>query len=316
MDLDLRHLRTLEAIVDEGTFGRAASRLSYTQSTVSQQIAALERSVGGAVFDRPGGPRAVRLTALGELVLSRGRRLLSDADGLGEAIERFRAGEGRIDIGTFQSVSAVILPTLVNRLLEDHPGCEVRLSEEEPEDPRIGDLDLLFYDGPVDDDVESVKLLDDPYVVVARPGTFHTGTIRFADLDDRDMVAWPATCDQPRLEELLTGPRIVFRSANNETLLAMVRSGLGFAVLPELAVIGAGLDDRLRVHRLDPAPSREIHLHWPSNRSLSPLALHAIDLAQEIATEIAAQTPGRTISAGSASPSSPSGRRARSGRPG
>lgn len=283
MDVDLRHLRTLDAIVEEGTFGRAAARLGYTQSSVSQQVAALERSVGGPVFDRPGGPRAVRLTALGELILDRGRRLLDDAHGLGTAIERFRAGAGRVDIGTFQSVSAVILPALVRRLLEDHPGCEVRLSEEETEDPRIGDLDLLFYDGPVDDDVESVKLLDDPYVLVARPGMFAKDRVRVADLEGHDMVAWPAICDQPRLEEVLRGPRIVFRSANNETLLAMVRAGLGIAILPELAVRGAGIDDRLRLHRLVPAPSREIQLHWPRSRSLSPLAVRAIELAQEIA---------------------------------
>ena len=181
MDLELRHLRTLDAIAEEGSFGRAARRLSYTQSTVSQQIATLERSIGGPVFDRPGGPRAVRLTALGELVLERGRQLLRDADGLGEAIERLRAGDGRIDIGTFQSVSTVILPALVSRLREEHPDCEVRLFESEPEDPRIGDLDMLFYDGLVDDDVDSVKLLDDDYVLVARPGDFPDGTVRLED---------------------------------------------------------------------------------------------------------------------------------------
>ena len=65
--LDLRHLVTLDAVAAEGTFGRAADRLGYTQSAVSQQIAALEKSVGGAVFDRPGGPKAVRLTPLGEV---------------------------------------------------------------------------------------------------------------------------------------------------------------------------------------------------------------------------------------------------------
>ena len=284
MDDDLRQLRTLRAIVEEGTFGRAATRLGYTQSTVSQQIAALERSLRGPVFDRPGGPRAVRLTPLGELVLERGRRLLGDAEALGAAVERFHAGEGRIDIGTFQSVSAVILPALVSRLLDEHPGCEVRLSEEEPEDPRIGELDLLFYDGPVADEVESVKLLDDPYVVVARPGAFDSDVIGVDELGGHDMVAWPATCDQPRLEEVLGGPRIVFRSANNETLLAMVRSGLGFAVLPELAV--TGVDDRLRVHRLEPTPWREIHLHRPRHRGPSPLALRAIELARDIAAEI------------------------------
>ncbi len=286
MHVELRHLRALDAIAEEGTFGRAADRLGYTQSTVSQQIAALERTVGGSLFDRPGGPRAVRLTPLGELVLQRGRLLLSDSDELAHAVERFRAGSGRVDIGTLQSVSAVILPALVSRLRAEHPDCEVRLSEEEPEDPRIGELDLLFYDAQVDDDVESIKLLDDPYVLVARPGDFPDDPVPLRDLDDRAMVAWPATCDQPRMEEELrrngARPRIVFRSASNETLLSMVRSGLGIAVLPQLATISAAGDDRLRVHALDPSPSREIYLHWPSRRTLSPLALRAIELAQEL----------------------------------
>ena len=290
MDLELRHLRTLEVIAEEGTFGRAAGRLGYTQSTVSQQIATLERAIGAPVFDRPGGPRAVRLTALGELVLQRGRLVLRGADELGAAVDRFQAGEGRIDIGTFQSVSTVILPSLVSRLYAEHPDCEVRLFEEEPEDPRIGDLDMLFYDGVIDDDVESVKLLDDPYVLVARTGDFAEDPVRLADLDGRDMVAWPATCDQPRMEQAMgrsgAHPRIVFRSASNEALLSMVRFGLGFAILPKLAVTGAFMDDHLRVHALDLPLSREMYLHRPSNRSLSPLAVRAIELAREIAATL------------------------------
>ena len=64
-DLHLRHLLALDAVASEGTFARAAERLGYTQSAVSQQIAALERTVGEKVFDRPGGPRAVELTPFG-----------------------------------------------------------------------------------------------------------------------------------------------------------------------------------------------------------------------------------------------------------
>jgi DNA-binding transcriptional LysR family regulator len=291
-DLELRHLTTMVAIAEEGTFGRAAARLGYTQPSVSQQVAALERALGGAVFDRPGGPRPVRITPLGALVLAKGRELLTKADELADAIDRFNAGDGRIDIGTFQSVSNVILPAVVRRLRDEHPGCDIRLSEEEPEQPRIGELDLLFYDGRVEDDTEHVTLLDDPYLLVARPGDFPDGPVRVRQLDGGAMVAWPSTCDQPVLEQALTRggarPRIVFRSAGNETLLSMVRAGMGFAVLPWLALDGADAwsDERLRVHELRPAPARDIVLHWPARRTHSPLAARAIEIAVEVAGEL------------------------------
>lgn len=56
-DLELRHLAALRAVAEEGSFGRAATKLGYTQSAISQQIGSLERIIGDPVFDRPGGPR-------------------------------------------------------------------------------------------------------------------------------------------------------------------------------------------------------------------------------------------------------------------
>jgi DNA-binding transcriptional LysR family regulator len=293
-DVELRHLTALAAIAEEGSFGRAATLLGYTQSTVSQQIAALERAVGGAVFDRPGGPRRVRLTPLGSVVLDHGRELLAKAEALAHAVDRFKAGGGRIDIGTFQSVSNVILPSVVSRLRDEYPDCDIRLSEEEPEHPRIGDLDLLFYDGRVDGDVEHRKLLDDPYLLVAGAGTFPEGPVPLELLDGAPMVAWPLTCDQPAMEQAVArggaSPQVVFRSAVNDTLLSMVRAGLGSAVLPWLAIRGADVpsDDRLRVHELRPLlPVREIYLHWRAGRTHSPLAARAIEIAVEVAAELA-----------------------------
>ncbi len=294
-DVELRHLATLAAIAEEGTFGRAAARLGYTQSSVSQQIAALERALGGAVFDRPGGPKPVRVTPLGEVVLTHGRDLLRRAEALTDAVDRFRAGEGRIDIGTFQSVTNLILPAVVRRLLDEHPGCDIRLSEVEPEDPQLGDLDLLFHDGRIADDVESVKLLDEPYLLVAGTGAFPDGPVRVRLLDDAPMVAWPPTYHQTWLEGTLakTGarPRIVFRTTGHETILSMVRAGIGSAVLPWLALHAsdAWSDDRLSIHQLRPSPAREMYLHWPAGRTQSPLAVRAIEIAVEAANELANQ---------------------------
>lgn len=292
-DVELRHLTTLAAIADEGSFGRAAARLGYTQSTVSQQIAALEKTVGGAVFDRPGGPKPVRITPLGAVVLAHGRDLLARAQAMAAAVERFKAGDGRVDIGTFQSVSNVILPQVVRRLRDEQPGCDIRLFEEETDLPQVTELDLMFFDGRVDGDVEHLKLLDDPYLLVARRGTFPDGPVPLARLDGAPMVAHPPICDQARVEQALAGrgirPRIVFRTAGNETVLSMVRAGMGSAILPDLTVRSAevGSDDSLCTHELRPGlPAREIFLLWQAGRTHSPLAARTIEIAVEVAGKI------------------------------
>ncbi|HWD79659.1 MAG TPA: LysR family transcriptional regulator, partial [Kribbella sp.] len=272
---ELRHLATLAAVADEGSFGRAASRLGYTQSSVSQQIAVLEKVAGGALFDRPGGPKPVRITPLGEVVLRHGRELLRRADEMHDGIERFRAGDSRIDIGTFQTVSNTLLPRVIGGLREAHPGCDIRLFEEETDSPDLTHLDLMFFDGRGGDGIGNVKLLDDPYFLVARPGDFEPGPVRLGELDGLPLVAHPAICHQAVIEDFLRArdirPQFVFRTEGNEALLAMVRSGLGAALLPRLAVLRH--DESLALHELAPGlPSREICLLWQPGRTHSPLA--------------------------------------------
>src|SRR5690349_15399406 len=191
---ELRQLATLVAVADEGSFGRAASRLGYTQSSVSQQIAVLEKTARGPLFDRPGGPKPVRITPLGAVLLQHGRELLRRADEMRDGIERFRAGDSRIDIGTFQTVSNTILPQVIGELRDAHPGCDIRLFEEETDDPDLTGLDLMFFDGRTKH--EGLKLLDDPYFLAARPGDFEPGPVPLTELDGLPLVAHPAICHQ------------------------------------------------------------------------------------------------------------------------
>ena len=119
LGLDLRHLVALKTIADEGSFGKAAERLGYTQSAVSQQIAALERIVGLRLIERPGGPRPVSLTEAGRILLRhadaiQARLLAAKAD-----MSALEAGDaGRLRVGTFQSVGTKIIPTLLRRFGE------------------------------------------------------------------------------------------------------------------------------------------------------------------------------------------------------
>ena len=293
-DAELRHLAALAAVADEGSFGRAAARLGYSQSTISQQIAALEKAVGGPVFDRPGGPKPVRVTPLGALVLAHGRDLLAKAAAMAAALDRFKAGDGRVDIGTFQSVSNVILPAVVRRLRDEHPGCDIRLFEQETDQPQVSDLDLMFFDGRAGGDVHHLKLLDDPYLLVARPGAFPGGPVPLARLDGAPMVAHPPICDQARVEHELARravrPHIVFRTVGNEAVLSMVRAGMGTALLPRLAIPGhdTRADQTISIHQLQPPlPPREIFLLWENGRTHSPLAARAIEIAVNETAKIA-----------------------------
>src|SRR5207344_2939259 len=99
LGLDLRHLVALTAIAGEGSFGRAAARLGYTQSAISQQIASLERIVGLRLIERPGGPRPISLTEAGRILLRHAeaieaRLMAAKADML--ALEAGDAGELRV----------------------------------------------------------------------------------------------------------------------------------------------------------------------------------------------------------------------------
>src|SRR4051812_33818827 len=153
--LELRHLAALKAVADEGTFGRAAVRLGYTQSAISQQIATLEQIVGQRLVDRPGGPRRVSLTEAG-------RMLVGHAEGIGARIQAAQADLAALDagdagplrIGTYQSVGAKILPTLLASYKAAWPKVDISLVESSNDNELIelverGELDLSFVMLPV-----------------------------------------------------------------------------------------------------------------------------------------------------------------------
>ena len=294
-ELELRHLIALDAVARTGTFGRAAAELGYTQSAVSQQIAGLERLVDGKVFDRPGGPKPVELTPLGQRLLDGGRDLLGRVDALDTDLERFRHGRvGRLTVGTFQSMSATVLPRVVARLRTEEPDVEISVVESDLDDElddglERGELDLSFVVGDRGPAVDSIHLLDDPFVVVARPGQFPDGPVAVEALADEPLIGQHAnSCqllNEAALRERGLDPTYVFRSNDNGTVTAMVRSGLGVAVLPLLCVEPD--DPRIALHPVDPPmPDREVNLAWRAGRTLAPVAERFIELAVEAGRDL------------------------------
>src|SRR6266496_3922185 len=196
LGIELRHFLALEAVAREGSFGKAAVALGYTQSAVSQQIAALERIVGQRLVERPGGPKPVSLTEAGRLLLRHAESIAARVAAAQADLTALGDGEaGTLRVGVFQSVGQRILPELMQRFIASWPKVEVTLTESADDRELLalverGELDVTFSDLPlVEGPFDSVELLRDPYVLVVPADSELAGreappTVReIADLD-------------------------------------------------------------------------------------------------------------------------------------
>ena len=290
-DVEIRQLRALLAVAEEGSFGKAAERLGFTQSAISQQIAGLERAVGEKVFDRPGGPKRVELTPTGALLLDYATNLLAQLHVAEDSLRSLRAGEvGRLVVGSFQSVSVNVLPAVVGRMRSERPGLTVRCVEEDENDVLVArlladELDLTFLIGAPDDDaVESVTILVDPFVLVS-PASLAAPIIDPRRLGGVAMIGQsPCACQlsiDRALRELGVEPDYVFRTNDNAAVQAMVRAGMGCAILPDLAVDRT--DPGVVVSTMDPPiPPRELVLARRKGRTLAPAAERFVELALSV----------------------------------
>ncbi len=299
LGLDLRHLVALKTIADEGSFGRAAERLGYTQSAVSQQIAALERIVGLKLVERPGGPRPVSLTEAGTVLLRhadaiQARLLAAKAD-----MKALEAGDaGRLRVGTFQSVGTRIIPTLLRSFSESHPQVEVLLRESLHEQELLdmverGELDLTFWALPVElDTYEAVELLTDPYVLVVPAGSPLAALKRTPTLKEiamQPLIGFNHCASTAEMEANLASagrqPNVVFRSDNNGTVQGLVGAGVGVSVAPRLTVDEE--DPSIEVIDLQGrVPPRVIVLLWHRDRHRSPAAEAFVESAISVCRDL------------------------------
>ena len=260
LGVEVRHFAALDAVAREGSFGRAAERLGYTQSAVSQQIATLEKIVGETLVERPGGPRAVSLTDAGELLLRHAEAIVARIDAARADISALRAGEtGALRVGTYQSIGARVLPGVMRRFLADWPEIELGLSEPST-DPELygliesGELDLAFCSPPLPDGpFEALSLMSDPYVLLV-PADSELASRTSASLDDLgdNVLIGSNTCASGVVIETALAERgydveYAFRSDDNGTIQGLVAAGFGVALTPLLAVSPG--DERVKTLR-------------------------------------------------------------------
>src|SRR5512142_1133771 len=126
--LELRHLVSLQAVAATGSFHGAADELEYTQSAVSQHIAALESIVGARLVERSRGRRTVTLTEAGVLLVRHADAIVARLRAAQADLSAYADGVGGVlRIGTYPSVGARILPAVVRRFSATWPGVQLRL---------------------------------------------------------------------------------------------------------------------------------------------------------------------------------------------
>jgi len=273
--LDVRRLRVLREVALRGSFSAAAEALTYSQSAVSQQIAALEREAGTRLVERNG--RGIRLTDAGRALVRRADAILVElaaADAELQAIAGLRGG--RVRVSTFASAATALLPAAVTAFRAAHPAVQVELSLVEATEEAIGGLrtgraDLVLVARPAGepptDQVEAHRLLEDPMQAVL-PGGHRLARRRTLRLDDLAGEPWvlgggPGCSDRATILRACHAagfePRVTvdFPTDDYNATQGMVAAGAGVTLLPRLAL--AVPRDDLAVRPLAGAgPSREV----------------------------------------------------------
>jgi molybdate transport repressor ModE-like protein len=295
LGVELRHFAALQAVASEGSFGRAAERLGYTQSAISQQIQTLERIVGEKLVERPGGPRPVSLTEAGHLLLRHADSIVARLQAAQADLHALRSGEaGVLRVGTFQSVGARLLPELMRRFRDQWPQIEVTL-EERDSDAELatmvekGELDVAFVLPPFGDaPLETIELLRDPYVlVVAKSSPFARVTTppTLAQIAQEPLIGFRACRSMDPFESALRAAgcevKFTFRTDDNGTVQGLIAAGIGSAVMPRLTVDAS--DPRIAVIELgNRVPPRMISIARHRDRYHSPAARAFVETALEI----------------------------------
>ena len=271
----LQQLRFLAAIAEHRHFGRAAEACAVTQSTLSAGIQELEERLGVTLVER--NRRHVMLSSLGEAVVARARRLLSDAEAL---VEVARGGReplsGPLRLGVIPTIGPYLIPPLMPILGREFPKLQLYLREEQTaallEKLASGQLDLALLALPYAvGDMDVTELGEDP-LLVALPRQHALAGRRHIERDalagENLLLMEDGHCLRSHALEAcrLAGPdrNEVFQGTSLRTVIQMAAGGLGVTLVPQLALATELPEDAGLVARplAADAPPRRIALAW------------------------------------------------------
>ena len=297
---DVQRLRAFVLVLDLGTISAAADVLGYTQSAVSQQLAALEREAGAALVDR--SQRPLRATHAGTLIRPHVERVLAALGGVESAIEDARGATFRLRLIAFGSALSSFVPAAVRDLRRAHAELVVRVvqleTSEAIEHLRSGEADLAVVHHmpgvPVPETGGLTRrrlLVDDLHVVLPDGHRLARGdAVSIAELEGEPLVLprrdTPAGRFRSVVEQLCAeagfAPRVAYELDDLPAAQAFVAAGIALVPMHGLTLTTVPVGATTRVLAERPAGSRTVEALVPA-ASRTPLVDDLLELLAESA---------------------------------
>jgi DNA-binding transcriptional LysR family regulator len=288
----LRQMAYWLAVVEEGSFTRAAARMHVSQPSLSQQIRTLENELGGDLLERL--PRSVRLTPAGKAFLPHARTAVSSAArAVRSASSALQLETGELEISTVRSIAVGLLPDLISSWRERFPGTFVRLHEFThrtlaEDSVRDGLSDLGIGPPPRDWRGPVCRLGWEEFKIVL-PGDDPLAGRAAVALDELAQREWVMFDQDNGLYDLVIQacaasagspfkPRHAVLTSQVEAAARLASAGVGPALVPE-NTIPQGLKGS--VLRVDPPLGRELTVYARSD--WSPMAAAFIEVMRAAA---------------------------------
>ena len=298
--MNLKQFKYVVVLANEGSFGKAADALNISQPSLSQYVKNIEKQLGAQLFDRTGG--IVRLTEAGQIYIDVGKRMLDLEHYMyGQINDLAEHKSGSVIVGTSPYRSACMMPVLAKRFKELYPGMHLVIEEMTTgqliEASERGQFDFCITMLPIDEKIFTYEKICQEELLIAAPVDFPLFStvekdgckypaVDFSVLNNKPFVMLTeGQLMQQQLDSLCESLNVEVKPAavvkSLEAQIAMVREGLGFALVPSGTVRFCN-DNRVRFYSIaNQTQKRQVVAMWRKDKPLNAAAQSLVKITKE-----------------------------------
>lgn len=287
--MTIRHLKIFVQVAQCGTMRQAARELYITQPSVSQAIRELEQFYNTTLFDRLSN--RIYITESGKLLLSYARQILTLCDNMDDALRSAQASP-RLRLGGSVTVGTITLIYLVNRLQQQHPEIDIRVTVDNTTaiEQKIlsSELDLAIVEGSVDSEeiISRMVCSDEILMAVGKSHPFYSlENISLDMLEGQPLISREqGSADRNQFEQLMNEHNIHMQKkwccTNTEAIKNAVINGMGIAIISKKLIseeLQTGQMKAITVTGV--SVRRDFRLIYHKNKLVSPQMQSFMDIA-------------------------------------